>query len=70
MKLNTLQWLWILAGVMLSGTVIADIAGIMEVPPIHWMLGFGVLNVIGWWLMPSLQELKKAHRRQSRPTKL
>lgn len=70
MKLNTLQWLWILAGVVLLGSVMADIVGIMDILPIYWLLGFGVLNVIGWWQMPSLQELKKTQRRQSRPTKL
>ena len=65
MKLSVPQWLWLLAVAALFGIVMVDIIGLVQVPPIYWMLGFGLLVPIGWWVMPSMKELNKAQRRHS-----
>ena len=62
MKLSATQWVWMLAVAALFALVMVDIAGLAEIPPIYWMLGFGLMALIGWWVMPSMKELKKAHR--------
>lgn len=62
MKLSMTQWVWMVAAAALFALVMADIAGLAEIPPIYLMLGFGLLAPIGWWVMPSMKELKKAQR--------
>ena len=63
MKFTLLQWLWVLAVVALTTALVADIAGLADVPDAYW-LGFAALAVIGHWLLPSMRELNQAHRRQ------
>lgn len=62
MKLSATQWVWLLAVVALFTLVTVDVAGLAEIPPIYWMLGFGLMAPIGWWVMPSMKEMKKARR--------
>lgn len=62
MKLSVIQWAWMLAIAALFALMMADIAGLAEMPQIFWMLGFGLLAPIGWLVMPSMKELKKAQR--------
>ncbi len=65
MKLNTAQWLWMSAAALFMASVLLDLANVVNVPPIYWLLGSTSLTVIGWWVMPSMKELKKAQRRRS-----
>lgn len=66
MKLSMIQWLWMMAVVVFFATVMLDLANVMNVPPIYWLLASTSLMVIGWWVGPSMQELKKAQRRMPR----
>ena len=65
MRLNLAQWLWMSAAAMLAASMLLDLANVVEIPPIYWLLGSTSLLVIDWWVMPSMKELKKAQRRRS-----
>ena len=65
MTLNKPQWLWLIAVIALIATIIADIAGIMQVPPIYWLIGSVGLMVIGWRVMP-MSDVEAAWRKQNR----
>ena len=65
MKLNTAQWLWVTAAALLMASVLLDLADILNIPPIYWLLGGTTLLVIDWWLMNPLKEIKEAQRRRS-----
>ncbi len=66
MKLNAPQWLWLVAVFLVFATVLLDVANVANIPPIYWMLGFGLLTPIGWWVMPSMKELESADRHRKR----
>lgn len=65
MRLNTAQWLWMSAVALVMASVLLDLANVVNLPPIYWLLSCGSLTVIGWWVMPSMKELTKAQRRRS-----
>lgn len=66
MTLNVAQWLWLAGCVVVMGSIFADIAGFVEIPPIYWLTGTIGLTVIGWRVMP-MREInaawEKRHRR-------
>lgn len=66
MKLNTAQWLWMSAAALLMASVFLDIANVVNVPPIYWLLGSTSLLITDWWVMPSMKELARAERRRKR----
>jgi uncharacterized membrane protein YdcZ (DUF606 family) len=62
-KLSGLQWLWMGAvGLLFTGLVL-DIAGIIAPPDRLWMVAPAVLMVAGWFVMPSMADLRRANRR-------
>ena len=63
MKLNAVQWLWMTGAVLFFAAVMLDIANVMDVPPIYLLLGSTSLTAIGWWVMPSIKEIKRAQRK-------
>ena len=65
MKLTILQWLWVSAGALFAASVLLDVAGIVNVRPTYMLLCSTLLLISGWWLMPSMKEIRKAQRRRS-----
>lgn len=64
MTLNFGQWLWLIATFALMASILADIAGLVEIPPIYWLIGSVGLTVIGWRVMP-MREIEAAWRKQN-----
>jgi|GEM_PF-3452604 len=64
MTLNLWQWLWVIACFALIASIFADIAGLVEIPPIYWLAGSTGLTVIGWRVMP-MREIEAAWRKQN-----
>ena len=65
MKLNAIQWIWMGAVVVFAGSLLLDLAGVVNVPAIYMLLCSMSLVVAGWWVGPSIKELDKAQRRRS-----
>lgn len=66
MKLNWMQAAWLLAAAALIASMLADVAGMVQIPPIYWLAGCGLLVLIGRRVMPSLAKLKTMERRPRR----
>jgi hypothetical protein len=63
MKLNAIQWLWMGVTALFVMSLLLDVAGILNVPPVY-ILCSTLLVVIGWWVGPSIKELEQARRRR------
>jgi hypothetical protein len=61
-RLNALQWLWVAACLLMFAATLADIAGLVAVPSVVWLLGYAGLALAGRFVMPSLAELKQTNR--------
>jgi hypothetical protein len=45
MKLNMVQWLWMIAAAVVMASALLDLADVVNVPPIYWLLGTTSLTV-------------------------
>ena len=66
MKLNAIQLAWLLGAAAMFVAILLDIAGLLRVPSLYWLVGFGLLALVGARVMPSLAELSRANRRTRR----
>ncbi|HEX8513633.1 MAG TPA: hypothetical protein VF688_11080 [Allosphingosinicella sp.] len=64
MKLNRIQWLWMIAAAALMLSLILDLADVLDVPTFYILVGNMLLLVSGWWVIPSMREIDKAQRRR------
>jgi hypothetical protein len=64
MKLNAVQWLWLIAAAFYIASLLLDLANVLNVPPIYMLLGSTLLLISAWWVGPSMKEIQKAHRRR------
>jgi hypothetical protein len=65
MKLSVIQWVWMGAAACFVGSLLLDVADLVNVPPIYMLLCSTSLVVAGWWVGPSVKELGKAQQRRS-----
>lgn len=65
MKLNLGQWLWLVAWVLYVASLLLGVADVVNLPTVYILLGAPLLVFSGWWLMPSMEEMRKAQRKRS-----
>lgn len=63
MKPNLPQAAWMLAVLAVFAAMLADIAGMLQVPNLFWLAATALLMIAGWRVMPSMAELNAAQRR-------
>ena len=63
MKLNAVQWAWIVATVMYFAVVTLDIADVLVIPNTFLILSGLLLGLGSRAVGPSMADIKKAHRR-------
>ena len=63
MKLNPVQWLWMIAAGIFFVVVLLDIGGVIKAPIPALIIVPVVLALTGWVVGPSLRDLSRANRR-------
>jgi len=62
-KPPALQWLWMGAAALLFAGMALDIAGVIAPPSLLWLGASILMMAAGWFVMPSMAELRRTNRR-------